>query len=187
MNNFIRILTATLLLILFSCIGLAQIKIMAKPGEMFDLQELGAIILLKENKVKVEFVIPEQARHADYRDVDIKANDEIIIVNGKKISTTVELENSYKSLSIGEEVKLGIKRDDNLMLITFKKADPESLPKRKMMKIKVNESGQSDAEQEVEINGKKYKAKDGKVIVDEEEILLKDLLDKKNINKVEEE
>ena len=67
------------------------------------------------------------------------------------------------------------------MLITFKKADPESLPKRKMMKVKVNESGQSGEEQEVEINGKKYKAKDGKVIIDGEEILLKDLLDEKNI------
>ncbi len=178
MNYLIRATNVAILLILFSSIGFSQVKIMAKPGEMFDFKELGAIVLLKENKVKVEFVMPEHARHVDYRDVDIQKNDEIIIINGTKISTTVELEKNYNDLSVGDEIKLGIKREDKLMIISFKKVDPESLPKRQMMKIKVDDDP-SGAAQEVEINGKKHKVKNGKVVIDGEEISVKDLMDKK--------
>lgn len=179
MYNLIRTTIVSILLILFTSLGYSQVKIMAKDGEMFDMRELGAIVLLKDNKIKVEFVMPDHARHADYRDVDIQKDDEIIFFNGKKISTTIELEKNYNDLSVGEEVNLGTKRKDKLMIVSFKKADPESFPKRQMMKIKVDEDDPSGSAQEVEINGKKYKAKNGKVVIDGEEISVKDLMHKK--------
>jgi PDZ domain-containing secreted protein len=162
--------------------GFSQVKIQAKPGELFDLSELGAIILLKENKVIVEFVMPDQTRHADYREIDIRKGDEISYVNGKKIQSTVELEDLYKKTKIGDEIKLGIKRNENLGLITFKKADPESLPKRKMMKMTVKESDFSGEAKEVEINGKKYNAKDGKVVIDDKEMTIEELMETEGVD-----
>lgn len=185
MQKFSRFVMLTFILFSLLNFTFAQVKIMAKPGELFDLSELGTIVLMKENKVLVEIVLPAEARHSDYRDIDIRKDDEILYVNGTKIKNTIELEKLYNETKIGNEIKLGIKRNKDLALIAFKKIDPESLPKRQMMKVSMKEGESNDGVQEIDINGKKYKAKDGKVIINGKEMTIEELMENKG-DKVDE-
>jgi len=153
MNSFFRFTILFVILMLLINVGFSQVMIKAKPGEVFNFDELGAIVLLKDNKVMVEFVMPANGRNEKYKDVDIRKDDEILFVNGKKIKSTTELEKLYEETKIGDEIKLGIKREGELGLITFAKADEKSMPP-KMMKVKMNDGDQPGDEQEIEINGK---------------------------------
>ena len=103
-------------------------------GELFDIPELGAIIAKSDSgDLKVEHVMPPEARPKAYADVDIKSGDEILVVNGKRVKTIKEIEQLYKAVPVGGEVKLGIQRGQEMMISRFAKADPKDLPQRKMM------------------------------------------------------
>lgn len=103
-------------------------------GEMFDIPELGAIIVKSDSgNLKVEHVMPPEARPKAYADVDIKTGDEILVANGKRVKTIKEIEQIYKAVSVGGEVKLGVQRGQEMMISRFAKADPKDLPQRKMM------------------------------------------------------
>jgi C-terminal processing protease CtpA/Prc len=103
-------------------------------GELFDIPELGAIIAKSDSgNLKVEHVVPPEARPKAYADVDLKPGDEILVVNGKRVKTIKEIEQQYKSIPVGGEVKLGIQRGNEMMISRFAKADPKDLPQRKMM------------------------------------------------------
>jgi len=99
-----------------------------------DIPELGAIIAKSDSgNLKVEHVMPAEARPKAYADVDIKSGDEILVVNGKRVKTIKEIERQYKAVPAGGEVKLGIQRGQEMMISRFAKADPKDLPRRKMM------------------------------------------------------
>ena len=103
-------------------------------GELFDIPELGAIIARSDSgNLKVEHVMPQEARPKAFADVDIKTGDEILLLNGKRVKTIKEIEQQYTSIPVGGEVKLGIQRGQDMMITRFAKADPKDLPKRKMM------------------------------------------------------
>ena len=103
-------------------------------GDLFDIPELGAIIAKSDSgNLKVEHVMPAEARPKAYADVDIKPGDEILLLNGKRVKTIKEIEQSYTAVPVGGEVKLGIQRGQDMMISRFAKADPKDLPKRKMM------------------------------------------------------
>ena len=177
MIKSIQVTLFVILLTMLANAAIPQVKIMAKPGEIFDLRELGAIVLLKGEKAVVEYVMPAEGRHPDFREIDIQKNDEILFFNGKKIQSTTEMEKLYNSIAVNEEIQLGYKRNDKLGIIKFKKADPASFPKRKMMKITADSHDPSGKFQEVEIDGKKYKVKDGKVNIDGKEMKVEDLME----------
>jgi C-terminal processing protease CtpA/Prc len=105
-------------------------------GELFDIPELGAIVTKPDSgNLKVEHVMPPEARPKAYADVDIKSGDQILVMNGKRVKTIKEIEAQYKAVPVGGEVKLGIQRGEDMMISRFAKADSSDLPKRKMMII----------------------------------------------------
>ncbi len=121
----------SILLLLFIQNLSAQMMIKAE-GDVFNLPELSAIIIKQEGKVSVVATMVRM-RPADYKKVDVKQNDQIFMVNGKKIKSVKQLQNMYEDLAIGEEFKMAIKRGDDRKLVSFVKADPKKLPKHKMM------------------------------------------------------
>lgn len=105
---------------------------MMKPGDVFILQETGAVIVSADSNLKIDLIAPGDQRPEGYRAVDMKRDDEILMLNGKKLTSIKDLKDGYEALAIGAEVKLGIRRDRQLMIVSFVKCDPEKLPKREV-------------------------------------------------------
>jgi PDZ domain-containing secreted protein len=123
-----------LLAILFLCVppnfaqGKPQIKL--NSDDAFDLQEVGAFIIKEKDKIKVQFVAPENKRLPGYQNVDLKKDDIILKVNGHDAKNLGELKESYENLKVGKDLKLEVKRGKNIIMVAVKKADPKILPKR---------------------------------------------------------
>jgi|GEM_PF-2517530 len=115
------------------------------------LQELGAIILGQEGTVKVEMVAPADARNKKYRDVDLKGGDIIIMAEGKRIKSAEELNKLYEAAEAGQEIKLGIKRDGQMKMVSFVRGGPDDMPKG-MKIMAVEDDGGGDPQ--ISLQGK---------------------------------
>jgi S1-C subfamily serine protease len=73
-------------------------------------------------------VLPPEARHEDYKTLDIQAGDIIKMANGKTMSKAVRLKEIYDGAEFGDVIKLGVLRDGKMMMRKFAKADPDKLP-----------------------------------------------------------
>jgi hypothetical protein len=56
-----------------------------------------------------------------------------MMANGKKITGAQAIKALYDGLAVGAELKLGIRRGEEMMIATIKKADPATLPQRRMV------------------------------------------------------
>jgi len=97
-------------------------------SEMFNLSEVGAIIIGTNDTIKVDMAMPGSSRPPEYKDVDIQTGDVIKMVNGKSLTSVAALKDIYEGLEIGEEVKMGIMRESRMHLVKFAKGDPKKLP-----------------------------------------------------------
>lgn len=154
-----------LILILVSLAASAQERIMRMggpdgkvrviKGEIFDIPELGALVIKGDDGLKVEHVMPAEARPKAYADVDVKSNDLILLVNGKRVKTIKDIEKQYKGVAVGEEVKLGLQRGEETLISRFTKADPKDLPQRKIIMRKSDGAkGDTDSLGKPESDGK---------------------------------
>lgn len=110
-----------------------QMRIVGSPGEIWMLPEVGMVAIAHDGKLTIEGISPANSRPKDYQSIDLQQGDIIMMANGKKITDTKIISALYDSLAIGQELKLGIKRGDQMMMATVKKADPATLPKRRMV------------------------------------------------------
>lgn len=108
------------------------------PGDGFAIPGPGALVVKEGRDLKVQFVPPAGNRPEQYREVDLQAGDLILMANGKRVKTIRELENAHTATAIGAEFKLGIQRGEQMMIVSFRKADPKDLPQ---MKMKIVTSG----------------------------------------------
>lgn len=116
--------------------------ITGEPGKMWMLNEVGAIASEEEGRVKIDVISPPYARPKAYESIDLKEGDIIMMANGKKVTSAKFISDMYDSLKIGDDLKMGIKRGEQMLMVTVKKADPETLPKRKMV-IREGEPGKA--------------------------------------------
>ena len=146
----VEVLLIPALVILFLCTAFAQDKVIRLSGsggnvktfkgEIFDIPEVGAMVMKSDSgNLKVEHVMPAEARPKGYADVDVKEGDEILLLNGKRVKAIKEIEDLYKAIPVGGEVKLGIQRGEQMMISRFAKADPKDLPHRKMIVLNSDE------------------------------------------------
>jgi PDZ domain-containing secreted protein len=101
-------------------------------GEPFNLGELGAVVVDDDKEIKFLHVAPADMRPKAYKDLDVQANDVVLMCNGKRLKTLKELEAAYKETAIGAEFKMGVRRKEERFIVSFQKADPEDLPKMVM-------------------------------------------------------
>jgi len=102
------------------------------PGDAFPIPETGALVVREGSDLKVQFVPPPENRREPYKQVDLQVNDLILLVNGKRVKTIADLSKAHDETPIGAELKLGIQRDKQMMIVSFPKADPKDLPQRTM-------------------------------------------------------
>lgn len=105
-------------------------------GPVFNIPELGAIVVEKEGKLTVAHIIPSANRPKEYANVDLLQDDLILMVNGKKIQKTEEIKSLYEKLKTGEIFKMGISRNNQMLMVSLQKADIKNLPQIKRVIIK---------------------------------------------------
>jgi len=133
--------------VLFICAhaGLAQqfqIKLEGKSSEnIFMLIESMAVLVDEDETIEVHMVMPKENRPEGYEDIDLKQGDEILMVNAKRIKAVKDLKEIYEGLEAGEMVKLGIRRKQEMFIVSFKKVDPGKLPKREVKMVRGGEGG----------------------------------------------
>ena len=139
-----RLLAVSILLLLVSQLG-AQVKMTRRVEAegFFMIPELGAAVLQNKDTLRVDMISPESERPKEFASVDLREGDLILLFNGKRLVTAEAMEAAYKILKVGDAIQLGIKRKDGLHLVNFKKADESTLPKRKMMMMKVDDKDSS--------------------------------------------
>ncbi len=127
----------------------------ADEAQMID--EIQGFAIKENNKVLVGFIPPFEQRAKEYQKLDLQKDDEILFVNGKKVKSMSDFKKYYGELKPGDEVKFGIKRNHQPMIVTFKKCKVS-----KGMKIMTITSDEkvSDGKAKIEggkmiINGKK--------------------------------
>jgi S1-C subfamily serine protease len=123
--------TYSFLIILFLSAQIQFTQVKSESNEVFNLPEVGALIVQFKNTFKVQFVAPENVRQDQYKKIDLRKDDIILLINGKHINKFDELKSAYDKLKIGQEFKLGIKRNKQSLAVDIMKADPKSLPQKK--------------------------------------------------------
>ena len=159
LNRVIKTILVTALFgMLISLSVSAQMKTKTmtfNKGEVTIIQGLGAIIKKGEKNLTVEMVMPKDNLPKEYKDVDLKVQDQIIMCNGKRVKTIAELEAVLDGLEVGGAIELGIKRDQDMMIVSFPKADPEAGGQMMMMTTTIGDDDEDGAESSVmNINGK---------------------------------
>jgi S1-C subfamily serine protease len=121
-----------LLAVLLNVAAGAQVFKQFTAGEkVYNVLEIGGLIVQSKDVIKFEMVIPSDKRPKGYEKVDIKEGDIVKMMNGKKIKDVKDIEEIYNKAGIGDEIKFGLDRAGNLFISSFKKADPSKLPQIK--------------------------------------------------------
>lgn len=108
-------------------------RIVIGDGDLFMIPEVSAAVMADSGKLVVRAMPPAERQPKGAAKVDLKVGDEILMVNGKRVNTAEELKKLHEALAVGDEMSLGIKRDGAMHIASFKKADPASLPNRRMV------------------------------------------------------
>ena len=91
----------------------------AGEGEIFLMNELSAIISEKDGVVIVEHAMPTDQRPENYRDIDFKQGDEVLMANANRVKLVKDLEKIYNELEVGETMKLGVRRGEEMFIVSF--------------------------------------------------------------------
>ena len=126
-------------------------KIMTfEQAKVHIFNELGAIIVSQDSSLMVQMIMPVEDRAAEYQSVDLQAQDRIFMLNGKKIVTIQDLDDSYQKIDVGKDVQLAIKRGKDMMIVSFPKADPENKSGSQTMIIRKNVDLSADQHPQIE-------------------------------------
>ncbi len=101
-------------------------------GETHQLVEFGALIGEVDGELKFLLTMPSDHLQKAYKGVDIKEEDKILMMNGKRIRTVAEFKELYDVVEIGADVKLGLRRGEEMFIRSFPKIDPEDAPQMVM-------------------------------------------------------
>jgi S1-C subfamily serine protease len=115
---------------------MVQFRLDPKTDFMFD--EVGVLLHQDKDIVNVSQVLPENMRSKENKNVNLQEGDVIAIANGTRIKEVSGFRKLYDALKIGDELKLGIKREGQSMIISIHKSDPEKRGGPKMMKMTID-------------------------------------------------
>ena len=95
-------------------------------GGAFIIPEIGAVVTLEEKTLKIIDVLPADMKAKEYKDIEVKVGDQILMLNGKKLESVDKLETLYKEIKVGDEVKFGVRRGSGMLMISYAKAEEKA-------------------------------------------------------------
>lgn len=114
---------------------------------IFHLKEVQTFLTSKDDTIKVITVLPERLRPKGYSEIVLKKNDEILMVNARRVKTVQKLEELYNALEIGGTLKMGIRRKGEFMIESFKKIDPKDMPEGQNIMIRTAAPGEEESQE----------------------------------------
>lgn len=118
----------------------SQEKYIVTNGKVCPIFEIGAMILDDGVSVRVDRVSDHMLAKG-YKPADLKLGDVVLMINGKSVKSLTDIEDLYKSSEIGATIKLGLKRGEEMLMVSFVKADPATLPKMQKKIVRKNADG----------------------------------------------
>jgi hypothetical protein len=123
-----RFFTSIFISLLFICTILSaqQMKTFSfnkDAAEFFP--EIKGMAIFENGKVVLGPMPESDRREKEYQQLDLQAGDEIQFVNGNRIKIMKDFKKYFGSAEVGKEIKLGIKRNDQRFIVSFKKAKQE--------------------------------------------------------------
>jgi predicted metalloprotease with PDZ domain len=112
-------------------------------NDIVFINELGAIVKPRDKSFFVDMVSPGEQRGKEYQSVDLKKDDEILMINGKKVTALTDLKSAYDAVVVGQDVKFGIRRGKSMMIVSFPKADAAKMQQHAVYSINTEEGGDS--------------------------------------------
>lgn len=97
------------------------------PATSVLLSELGAIAEERDGAVTLTTVFPATSRADAYRNLDVQEGDVLLMAAGETLRNIGHLREMYEGVAVGGEVKLAVRRAEDRFLLSFAKADPETL------------------------------------------------------------
>jgi S1-C subfamily serine protease len=112
----------------------AQTKTMKlDASQAMLLPEFGAMVVLENDTLTIDMITPAEQRSAAYKELDLRKGDQILMCNGKRVIEIEQLRGMVDSIEVGGAIKLGLRRDGHLQIVSYAKADPANLPGRMVM------------------------------------------------------
>lgn len=116
-------------------------RMKVEAGDVFLLPELAGMIVKQDGKLVVADVMEVSSRPEKYKSVDLKQDDEIQMVEGKPVKACKDISAVYENTKIGASFRLGVKRGEQMMIVSIEKGDPATLPKIKRMIVNDDGAG----------------------------------------------
>jgi S1-C subfamily serine protease len=121
-----------------------QKRIKVEPGDIVIIDGLGAVIEKDGDGPVVRMVPPPEQRAKGYQTVDVAEGDIILMINGKRVATPTDVRIVIDSLEVGDEIKLGVKRGREILIVSLPKAEASTGMVRRI----VMTAGDEDSEGE---------------------------------------
>ncbi len=107
-----------------------------KADNVVILPEIGAVISVHGHDLKVDRIAPPESRVQAYKEIDIQQGDIVTLFNGTRVKNIDALRNAYHDLPTHETARVGLQRGDQLLSVSFPKADPKDLPNIRIIERK---------------------------------------------------
>lgn len=131
-------------ILFFTSISISQQMKIMTDGDAAFVPEIKSIVEYADNKLTISTI----TNSSNNSEIDIKNNDEILYINGKRVKSLETFSKQYEGTEIGKEVKLGIKRKEQMLISSFVKQDPSKF-KHKIMRVEGDPSENSSGDQEI--------------------------------------
>lgn len=143
-----QLFNTCLLIFLLSSLSPANSQMMLQRdgSDRPDIQivaEVGVMLMATQDTLRIDNLLPIELRAVENKDLELKAGDQILMMNAQPVKSIKEYTSLYENLKIGDEIKWGIRRGKEFRIITFKKADPEKMHAGKKMVLRVS-AGQDE-------------------------------------------
>lgn len=134
MKQYVQLFGILLLSFIISLPAQQIIRKVSKGGGVFNLPEIGGIIIGDKGKVFFDIMMPAENRLPEYRALDIAKDDEIVMMNGEKITSIKQVEQIYNTAKTGEKIAFGLSRNNKKFMVSFSKADAAKLPATRIIR-----------------------------------------------------
>ena len=141
---------AVLLFMIFSLTQAQQMHVF-NADEIVFLDEFKGIAQFEENGLVITSLNTKASWPDEYKNVDIQLNDVIIYTNGKPVKSLEDFKAVYSNASVGDEIKLGIRRGDEMFIVSFNRMDASKI-KRKIITM---DGSSKDGMKNIEVKGDK--------------------------------
>jgi len=86
------------------------------------LMEFSAVLMVENDQLKVQAVIG----HGNTEGDQLKKDDLLIMMNGKRPKDIASIRSLYESIAAGEEIKIGVRRGQESLILRAPKSDPNN-------------------------------------------------------------